>query len=36
MVQGKVLELLQVNGGKFEIYQLLFAEYTALVADFGL
>ena len=32
-VFGKVLELLSANGGKFGINQLLFADYTALVAD---
>ena len=31
MQQG--LELLSANGGRFEINQLLFADYTALVAD---
>ena len=30
---GKGLELLSVNGGRFEINQLLFADDTALVAD---
>ena len=30
---GKGLELLRVNGGRFEINQLLFADETALVAD---
>ena len=30
---GKQLELLSVNGGRFEINQLLFADDTALVAD---
>ena len=30
---GKGLELLSVNGGCFEINQLLFADDTALVAD---
>ena len=30
---GKVLELLTVNGGRFEINQLLFADDTALVVD---
>ena len=30
---GKGLELLSVNGGWFEINQLLFADDTALVAD---
>ena len=30
---GKGLELLFVNGGRFEINQLLFADDTALVAD---
>ena len=34
-VLGKGLELLSANGGMFEIYQLLFAEDTALVADTG-
>ena len=32
-VLGKGLELLCVNGGKFEINQLLFADDTALKAD---
>ena len=32
-VFGKVLELLSVNDGRFEINQLLFADDTALVAD---
>ena len=32
-VLGKELELLSVNGVKFEISQLLFAGNTALVAD---
>ena len=32
-VVGKGLELLSVNGSRFEIYQLLFAFDTALVAD---
>ena len=32
-VLGKGLELLNANGGRFEINQLLFAEDTALVAD---
>ena len=32
-VLGKRLELLSVNGGRFEINQLLFADDTALVAD---
>ena len=32
-VLGKGLELLSANGGRFEINQLLFADYTALVAD---
>ena len=27
------LELLIVNGGRFKINQLLFADYTALVSD---
>ena len=31
-VLGKGLELLRANGGMFEIYQLLFADDTALVA----
>ena len=31
MVRGKGLELLSVNGGRFEINQLLFADDTALV-----
>ena len=31
-VLGKGLELLSVNGGRFEINQLLFADDTALVA----
>ena len=30
---GKGLELLNANGGRFEINQLLFADDTALVAD---
>ena len=30
---GKGLELLNANGGRFGINQLLFAEDTALVAD---
>ena len=30
---GKGLELLSVNGGRFEINQRLFANDTALVAD---
>ena len=30
---GKGLKLLNVNGGRFEINQLLFADDTALVAD---
>ena len=30
---GKGLELLSVNGARFEINQLLFADDTALVAD---
>ena len=29
----KGLEMLSVNGGRFEINQLLFADVTALVAD---
>ena len=33
MILGKQLELLSVNGGRFEINQLLFADDTALVAD---
>ena len=33
MVLGKRLELLSVNGGRFEINQLSFADDTALVAD---
>ena len=32
-VLGKGLKLLSVNGGRFEINQLLFADDTALVAD---
>ena len=32
-VLGKGLELLNANGGRFEINQLLFADGTALVAD---
>ena len=32
-VLGKGLELLSANGGRFEINQLLFADYTALMAD---
>ena len=32
-VLGKRLELLSVNGGRFEIRQLLFADDTALMAD---
>ena len=32
-VLGKGLELLSVNGGGFEINQLLFGDDTALVAD---
>ena len=32
-VHRKGLELLSVNGGRFEINQLLFADDTALVAD---
>ena len=32
-VLGKGLELLSVNGGRSEIYQPLFADDTALVAD---
>ena len=34
-VLRKGLELLSVNGGRFEINQLLFADDTALVADSG-
>ena len=34
-VLGKRLELLSANGGRFEINQLLFANYTALVTDSG-
>ena len=30
---GKGLEMLNMNGGSFEINQLLFADDTALVAD---
>ena len=30
---GKELELLSANGGRFEIYKLLFADDTALVAN---
>ena len=30
---GKGLELLSATGGRFKIIQLLFADYTALVAD---
>ena len=30
---GKWLKLLNANGGRFEINQLLFADDTALVAD---
>ena len=33
IVPGKGLELLSVNGGRFKINQLLFADDTALVAD---
>ena len=33
MVLGKGLELLSVNGGRFEINQLLFADDAALVAE---
>ena len=33
MVLGKGLDVLRVNGGRFEINQLLFADDTALVAD---
>ena len=32
-VLGKGLELLNANGGRFEINQLLFADDTTLVAD---
>ena len=32
-VLGKGLELLSVNGGRFEIKQLFFADDTALLAD---
>ena len=32
-VLGKGLDLLSANGSRFEIYQLLFADDTALVAD---
>ena len=32
-VLGKLLQLLQANGGRFEINQLLFADDAALVAD---
>ena len=32
-VLGKRMELLSVNGGRFEVNQLLFADDTALVAD---
>ena len=32
-VLGKGLELLNANGGRFEINQLLFVDDTALVAD---
>ena len=32
-VLGKEVELLSVNGGRFEINHLLFADDTALVAD---
>ena len=32
-VLGKVLELLSVSGGRFEINQLFFADDTALLAD---
>ena len=32
-VLGKWLELLSVNGSRFEINQLLFADDTGLVAD---
>ena len=32
-VLGKGLELLNANGGRFEINQLLFTDDTALVAD---
>ena len=30
---GKVMELMYANGDRFEINQLLIADYTALVAD---
>ena len=30
---GKTLELQNVNGGRFEVNQLLFADYMAPVAD---
>ena len=33
MVLGKGLALLSANGSRFEINQLLFADYTELVAD---
>ena len=32
-VLGKGLEVLSVNGGRFEINQLLFADDTALLAE---
>ena len=32
-VLGIGLELLRANGGRFEMNHLLFADYTALVAD---
>ena len=32
-VLGKGMELLSANGGRFVIYQLLFADDTTLVAD---
>ena len=32
-ILGKGLQLLSVNGGRFEINQLLFADDTALVVD---
>ena len=33
VVIGKGLDLLRAYGGRFKINQLLFADYTALVAD---
>ena len=33
VVLGKRLELLSVQGGRFEIHQILFADDTALVTD---